>query len=509
MNFIVTTSTRGASRKQIWHSQQPLKIGTPLQWVMETTQDGVRITYLGGKAGQVSRDRVREISFTELKKNPQIVLDGQTDLAKAFQLRIEPAAKTAPAYAQVARPDSGVHQLSLYRTIGDWVLDSTPLFREDTNAAHTIRIGSSDVFKLSRSGEQVQVTPAVSQLFLIQEGKKSELALGSPTTLSSRDLASASLRYGNTGWKFGWVLQSPVVGKIQRLPSIDLGEDTQAPWFKKALRAAGVGLAALIALSFLLPDHKQEELIPPQLAKIILTTPKHKAAAGAESAPVATTAAQKKVQDTAVVQAFRAKALQNAVSGLMKGGMTKLLAQSDFVAGHRNLAVASQLLNTQSKDIHGSAPQIGDIGNKSIAVAALGGGAGGDGKAVGYGHGEHAAVSGQGKGFVSMDLANSSVEEGLTKDEVGEVIHRHLSEVRYCYESAMIRTPDIEGKLIVDFTIGGSGVVKTAEAKSSTLPDPRLDDCIIRRLLTWKFPLTKGGVDVAVTYPFIFKTLGR
>ena len=118
-------------------------------------------------------------------------------------------------------------------------------------------------------------------------------------------------------------------------------------------------------------------------------------------------------------------------------------------------------------------------------------------------------MANQGKGFVSIDLANSSVEEGLTKDEVGEVIHRHMSEVRYCYESAMIRTPDIEGKLIVDFTIGGSGVVKTAEAKQSTLPDPRLDDCIIRRLMTWKFPNTKGGVDVAVSYPFIFKTLGR
>ncbi len=28
----------------------------------------------------------------------------------------------------------------------------------------------------------------------------------------------------------------------------------------------------------------------------------------------------------------------------------------------------------------------------------------------------------------------------------------------------MIRQPDIEGKLVVDFTIGGTGVVKTAEA---------------------------------------------
>jgi TonB family protein len=108
-----------------------------------------------------------------------------------------------------------------------------------------------------------------------------------------------------------------------------------------------------------------------------------------------------------------------------------------------------------------------------------------------------------------MDTGGSSVDEGLTKDEVGEVIHRHLSEVRYCYESAMLRTPDVEGKLMTNFVIGPNGMVKSTEVKSSSLPDARLDDCILRRLATWKFPLPRGGIDVAVTYPFIFKTLGR
>jgi TonB family protein len=108
-----------------------------------------------------------------------------------------------------------------------------------------------------------------------------------------------------------------------------------------------------------------------------------------------------------------------------------------------------------------------------------------------------------------MDTGSSTVEQGLTKDEVGEVIHKHLSEVRYCYESAMIRSPDIEGKLLVSFVIGGTGMVKSSEVKSSTLSDARLDDCILRRLGTWKFPTPRGGIDVAVTYPFIFKTLGR
>jgi TonB family protein len=73
----------------------------------------------------------------------------------------------------------------------------------------------------------------------------------------------------------------------------------------------------------------------------------------------------------------------------------------------------------------------------------------------------------------------------------------------------MIRTPDLEGKLVVAFTIGRAGSVKTSAVSSSTLPDTRLNDCILSRLANWKFPQPKGGIDVAVTYPFLFKTLGK
>jgi outer membrane biosynthesis protein TonB len=56
--------------------------------------------------------------------------------------------------------------------------------------------------------------------------------------------------------------------------------------------------------------------------------------------------------------------------------------------------------------------------------------------------------------------------------------------------------------------IGSNGMVKTTAVKQSTLPDPKLDDCILRRLAKWPFPQPKGGVEVSVSYPFIFKNLG-
>jgi len=147
----------------------------------------------------------------------------------------------------------------------------------------------------------------------------------------------------------------------------------------------------------------------------------------------------------------------------------------------------------------------GVLGGVGLAVGVTGGGGeggyGGTVKGVG--------VGGQGDGFLSLNMKDAVIDEGLTKDEVGKVIHSKISEIRYCYESSMVYKPDIEGKLVVDFTIAGNGGVKVSSVKESSVQDSRLDDCILRRLAKWQFPKPKSGVDVAVTYPFIFKKLRR
>jgi TonB family protein len=130
----------------------------------------------------------------------------------------------------------------------------------------------------------------------------------------------------------------------------------------------------------------------------------------------------------------------------------------------------------------------------------------------GYSGSLRAATGGSGapgKNWVDLDSLAATVEEGLTKDEVGQIIHKHMKEIRYCYETAMIRSPDVEGKLVVHFTIGNQGSVRSTGVRSSTVPDQRLDDCVLGRLAGWKFPNPKGGIEVAVTYPFIFKSLGK
>lgn len=129
----------------------------------------------------------------------------------------------------------------------------------------------------------------------------------------------------------------------------------------------------------------------------------------------------------------------------------------------------------------------------------------------GYGSGTGVNVNGQGKGQIEIGLnaADATVDEGLTKEEVARVIHSHMQEIRYCYESAIIKDATLAGKLLVDFKINGNGVVPNAAISEATLHDAQVTNCLVGKLKTWKFPNPRGGVMVAVSYPFIFKSLSR
>jgi TonB family protein len=307
------------------------------------------------------------------------------------------------------------------------------------------------------------------------------------------------------------------------LPEIDTPTELEQKLereYKSALKRSGAALMSLLLISFVMnhfkPKPKEEELIPEPFTKVILKK-QVKMAKNTPSAlkpdlkTLASGSKQKldslQKRNAQIAQAFRSQNLQSAVKGLLKGGMTKLLSQNAaLLASPLNAHAAANFKNTDRA--LASATIVGLNTGKNIEVASLGGS--GTGKAgVGYGKGAGAKVEGQGNGFVSLDLGNSTVEEGLTKEEVGRVIHAHMSEIRYCYESSMIRSPELQGRLILDFTINSLGKVAIASVKESSLQDPRLDDCIVRRLTKWQFPKPKGGVDVAVTYPFIFKTLGN
>lgn len=154
---------------------------------------------------------------------------------------------------------------------------------------------------------------------------------------------------------------------------------------------------------------------------------------------------------------------------------------------------------------------------KGVVAAPLGVGGNIQG-AGGYGtKGKGGGQAGYGKlslvgsaGTSSMALAQeATVASGLDRDQIAAVINKNLGQVRFCYEQGLQSEPNLSGRVAVAFTIGGNGVVKTASVESTTMNAKVVEDCIVMRLKTWKFPLPQGGVDVQVTYPFVLRRAGQ
>ena len=154
---------------------------------------------------------------------------------------------------------------------------------------------------------------------------------------------------------------------------------------------------------------------------------------------------------------------------------------------------------------------------KGILSAPLGAGGNLQG-AGGYGtKGKGGGQAGYGKmtmvgasGSESIPLSQEAeVGGGLDLDLVAEVIKKNLGQIRFCYEQGLQSEPSLSGKVTVEFTIGGSGQVKAAGVKNSSLGSQMVDECILSRLRSWRFALPEGGSDVKVVYPFSFKRAGQ
>ena len=105
------------------------------------------------------------------------------------------------------------------------------------------------------------------------------------------------------------------------------------------------------------------------------------------------------------------------------------------------------------------------------------------------------------------DDEETSIEGGLDRDAIAEVIKRNLGQIRYCYERQLSSNPDLYGKVLVKFVIGADGLLAQQKIDNSTLKNDMVEGCILRRMGGWKFPLPKGGTMVRVSYPFLFKAL--
>jgi TonB family protein len=110
---------------------------------------------------------------------------------------------------------------------------------------------------------------------------------------------------------------------------------------------------------------------------------------------------------------------------------------------------------------------------------------------------------------VVVTTGRVSVSGGaLDRAIIKKHITRQKGSVVYCYKKAVQSTPDLEGEVIVRFTISPTGKVMRPGIKKSSLGSSSAESCIVSRLARWRFPAPKNGGAVAVSYPFVFRVKG-
>ncbi|MFA6236294.1 MAG: AgmX/PglI C-terminal domain-containing protein [Bacteriovorax sp.] len=140
---------------------------------------------------------------------------------------------------------------------------------------------------------------------------------------------------------------------------------------------------------------------------------------------------------------------------------------------------------------------LGGIGTKGA-----GGGAGGYGNTL--------VASGGGKGISAIAVSNNDMvlEGGLSRYAINATIAKYLNQVRRCYEAELKNHPELQGLVEMSFEINPSGKLNFSKVNKTTLMSPPVESCISTKMMDWQFPQPKGGVNVAVKYPFMLRPVG-
>jgi len=205
-----------------------------------------------------------------------------------------------------------------------------------------------------------------------------------------------------------------------------------------------------------------------------------------------------------VVSRIRAAGLGALIGKISKRAAknTELLAAAGVSPDQRS-GKAFSLGGGSSLDKVGPRKGVGGGGTQKIAGIGTSGKGGGSSAFKGSGA---LALGNVGNAEVGILEEETEVEGGLDRDVIARVIQSQLGQIRYCYERQLSANPDLYGKVLVKFTIGGTGNVVAQMVGNTSLNNAMVEGCILRRIAGWQFPQPKGGTNVLVTYPFLFKS---
>jgi hypothetical protein len=152
----------------------------------------------------------------------------------------------------------------------------------------------------------------------------------------------------------------------------------------------------------------------------------------------------------------------------------------------------------------------GGTGEGTIGLGTLGtiGKGGGGGNGAGYGRGV-GHLSGRKARAPQIMAGRVDVRGALDKEIIRRIIRRHINEIKYCYSKELQSNPNLNGRVVIQFTIAATGQVVASVVQESSLSNGPVESCIANAVRRWLFPKPMGGGIVVVSYPFVLRSAGE
>ena len=270
------------------------------------------------------------------------------------------------------------------------------------------------------------------------------------------------------------------------------GDPDSSGRFHKILR---VGLILLVVLGILFPllpkpqRDGAEEVVPPRLARVMIEN-QVKPPPPPPPPPVEEKPKPKPEQKVAAIkpqvdQTQRAREKAQATMEQFKDELADLREQMDLTP----LSQTKNLSGAVGADSHAE---------RSLISSKVGSGSGGITSANssrGFGTGA-GSLTGHSTGAVTSNIARagqgptrsgSSGKAARSREEIELVFDRNKGAIYSLYSRALRERPELQGKMVLEFTVAPSGEVTMCRVVSSELNDPELERKIVARVKLFRF----------------------
>jgi TonB family protein len=232
---------------------------------------------------------------------------------------------------------------------------------------------------------------------------------------------------------------------------------------------------------------------------------KHAKAGPVDAEAAARAAAERRARLTEQMARLGINQVITSLTG--EGGVMADVLRGGSVGGDLDDIMAQvRGVGVQSGEGGGALRAAGGGGDGAGSVAGLDGlrAAGGDANVDGGQAAPERQIRGRVRSTGGDAIGGSGV---LDAGEVRHVINSRIAAIKMCYERQLRRNPTLEGRITIQFTIGGAGTVTSASATENTLGDAEVGSCVASTFRRFRFTPPEGG-SVTFSFPFVFQPSG-